>query len=79
MEEIRAEVKQVVGGIVGIDPEEIQDHHEFMGDLGADSIDMVEMMQGFSDSFQCTIPEEAASEITTTNEAVTYIKTLING
>lgn len=73
-EEILDQVKSIVASRFGVDAQEVQESSSFMEDLGADSLDVVEVVMAFEDAFQVKIPDEDAGNIKTVGEAVAYIE-----
>ena len=71
---IEKEVKAVITEQLGVEPEEIQSENSFIKDLGADSLDAVEIVLQLEDRFEIDIPDEDAKKITSVSEAVKYIK-----
>lgn len=67
-------VKEVVSNILGIDADEITMESSFMDDLGADSLDVVELIMDLQDEFNMEIPDEEAEKIQTVGNVVDYIK-----
>ena len=75
MEEIEKRVKNIVSEQLGIKLEDIKNESKFVDDLGADSLDTVELVMALEYSFECEIPDEEAEKITTVKEAIEYIET----
>lgn len=73
MSDIEQRVKAAVAEQLGIRIEEIKNEASFMDDLGADSLDLVELVMSFENDFNITIPDEDSSVITTVQSAVDYI------
>jgi len=67
-------LRQVIANILSVDPDEITPETTFMEDLGADSLDVYQIIMGIEDAFQIEIPAEKAEHITTVGEAVELIK-----
>ncbi|MCA8959503.1 MAG: acyl carrier protein [Planctomycetes bacterium] len=67
------QVIAIVAEKLGVDQEKIKPETSFVGDLGADSLDMVELLMNLEDSFKMTIPDEDAESIKTVGDAVKYI------
>ena len=68
-----AKVQDVVSKQLGIDKEKVADSSSFMGDLGADSLDTVELVMAFEEEFNVEIPDEEAEKLTTVADAVDYL------
>lgn len=67
-------VKEIVSNILGVDAEEVTMESSFMDDLGADSLDVVELIMDLQDEFNLEIPDEEAEKIHTVGDVVEYIK-----
>jgi acyl carrier protein len=67
-------VKKIVIEQLGVKPEEATNEKSFVDDLGADSLDTVELVMALEEEFDTEIPDEEAEKITTIQEAVDYIK-----
>jgi acyl carrier protein len=67
-------VKEIVSNILGVDAEEVTMEASFMDDLGADSLDVVELIMDLQDEFNIEIPDEEAEKILTVGDVVDYIK-----
>jgi len=70
-------VKKIIAEQLGIDEEDISPDASFTDDLGADSLDLVELVMAFEDSFDIEIPDEDAENIKTVADAVNYIQSKI--
>jgi acyl carrier protein len=70
-------VKKIIAEQLGIDEEDITPDASFTDDLGADSLDLVELVMAFEDSFDIEIPDEDAENIKTVADAVNYIQSKI--
>jgi len=68
------EVKEVVAEQLGVSKDEIKEDSKFVEDLGADSLDVVELVMALEEKFDIEIPDEAAESITTVADAVKYIE-----
>lgn len=67
-------LKKVIAEVLNVDPEEITMETTFMDDLGADSLDIFQIVMGIEEEFDIEIPTEKAEKITTVEEAVEMIK-----
>ncbi len=67
-------VKEIIADQLGVDEEEIVSEASFIADLGADSLDLVELIMALEEEFDMEIPDEDAEKITTVGDAVEYIK-----
>ncbi len=67
-------LKQVISEVLNVDPEEITLETTFTDDLGADSLDVFQIIMGIEEEFDIEIPAEKAEKITTVEEAVELIK-----
>lgn len=72
--EILGKIKELVADQLGIDEDEISTDSSFIDDLGADSLDVVELIMAFEEEFDIEIPDEDAEKIITINDALEYIK-----
>ena len=70
---IRERVRKIVADQLSLDVEKINDSASFIDDLGADSLDTVELVMALEDAFDASIPDEDAEKITTVQEAIDYI------
>lgn len=70
-------LKKVIAEVLSVDPEEITLETTFMDDLGADSLDVFQIIMGLEEEFDIEIPPEKAEKITTVGEAVEMIKSEI--
>lgn len=73
-QDILARVVQIVSDKLAIDPDQITPESTFNEDLGADSLDVVELLMALEDEFGLTIDEEEAENITTVRHVVSYIQ-----
>ena len=71
-------LKQVIADVLNVDPEEITMETTFVDDLGADSLDVFQIIMGIEEVFDIEIPAEGAEKITTVEEAVNLIKNAMN-
>ena len=74
MSEIASKVKSIIVDKLGVDANEANDASSFTGDLGADSLDTVELIMEFEKEFNISIPDEAAEKIATVGDAISYIQ-----
>ena len=70
-------LKKVIAEVLNVDPDEITMETTFMDDLGADSLDIFQIVMGIEEEFDIEIPTEKAEKITTVEEAVEMIKAAI--
>lgn len=75
--DVFSKVKEIIVDQLGIDEEEVAPEASFIDDLGADSLDIVELIMAFEEEFDIEIPDEDAEKITTVGEAVEYIESKI--
>jgi acyl carrier protein len=68
------EVKKVVVEQLDVSPDQVTPEASFVNDLGADSLDMVELTMAFEEKFSIEIPDEAAEKITVVQDAVNYLE-----
>jgi acyl carrier protein len=73
MSNIDERVKGIVVKQLGVKEEEVKNESKFIDDLGADSLDTVELVMSLEDEFETEIPDEEAEKITTVQEAIDYI------
>ena len=74
MENIEQRVKKIVAEQLGVNESEIKTESSFVDDLGADSLDTVELVMALEEEFECEIPDEEAEKITSVQQAIDYIK-----
>tara|TARA_B100000965_G_scaffold386340_1_gene388512 strand:+ start:71 stop:304 length:234 start_codon:yes stop_codon:yes gene_type:complete len=74
MSEISSKVKAIIVDKLVIDESEVTNDSNFMSDLGADSLDTVELIMEFEKEFDIQIPDDEAEKITTVGEAIKYIE-----
>jgi acyl carrier protein len=74
MADLEARVKEIVVEQLGVDPVEVVAGASFVNDLGADSLDTVELVMAFEEEFGIEIPDEETEKIQTVGSAVEYIK-----
>ncbi|MDD5330134.1 MAG: acyl carrier protein [Sulfuricella sp.] len=78
MENIEQRVKKIVAEQLGVNEAEVKIESSFVDDLGADSLDTVELVMALEEEFNCEIPDEDAEKITTVKQAVDYINSHLN-
>jgi len=71
---LEARVKTIIGEQLGVAAEEIRLDSKFIDDLGADSLDIVELVMAMEEEFQMEIPDEEAENIRTVQDALNYIQ-----
>ena len=74
MENVEQRVKKIVAEQLGVNEAEIKNESSFVDDLGADSLDTVELVMAFEEEFEIEIPDEDAEKITRVKDAVEYIE-----
>lgn len=74
MSDIAARVKNIIVDKLGVDENEVTPEASFTNDLGADSLDTVELIMEFEKEFSIAIPDDQAEKIGTVGEAVSYIE-----
>lgn len=73
MSDIEAKVKEAVAEQLSLNVNEINNDASFMDDLGADSLDLVELVMAFENEFDITIPDEDSAGLTTVQKAIDYV------
>jgi len=76
---VDAKVKEIICSQLGVDAEKVVSAANFVDDLGADSLDTVELVMAFEEEFDIEIPDEDAEKITTVQVAVDYVGGKVNG
>jgi acyl carrier protein len=71
---IEARVKEIIVNELGVEAEKVTNDASFVEDLGADSLDTVELVMAFEEEFGIDIPDEDAEQMRTVGEAVSYLK-----
>lgn len=73
MSNIEERVRKIVVEQLGVKDDEVTTNASFVDDLGADSLDTVELVMALEEEFECEIPDEDAEKITTVQQAIDYI------
>ena len=73
-EEIESKVKEIIVSKLGVDESEVKPEASITNDLGADSLDTVELIMEFEKAFGISIPDDKAEKIATVGDAINYIK-----
>src|SRR5690349_21372948 len=74
MSDIAERVKKIVVEHLGVEPDKVTEQASFIDDLGADSLDTVELVMAFEEEFGCEIPDDAAETILTVGDAVKFLE-----
>ena len=74
MSDVEARVKEIIVEQLGVDPGEVNQQSSFINDLGADSLDTVELVMALEEEFGLEIPDEEAEKIQSVGQATEYIK-----
>ncbi|MDT8413082.1 MAG: acyl carrier protein [Vicingaceae bacterium] len=74
MSDITGKVKSIIVDKLGVDENEVTNEASFTNDLGADSLDTVELIMEFEKEFNIAIPDDEAEKIATVGDAITYIE-----
>jgi acyl carrier protein len=78
MSDIEQRVKKIVAEQLGVNEADIKTESSFVDDLGADSLDTVELVMALEEEFECEIPDEEAEKITTVQQAIDYVNANLN-
>ncbi|MDP6804388.1 MAG: acyl carrier protein [Rhodospirillales bacterium] len=73
MDDVAGRVKKIVVEHLGVEESKVTETASFIDDLGADSLDTVELVMAFEEEFSCEIPDDAAEKILTIKDAIDYI------
>ncbi|MEB2332397.1 MAG: acyl carrier protein [Nitrosomonas sp.] len=73
MTEIEQRIKKIVAEQLGVNESEVKNESSFVNDLGADSLDTVELVMALEEEFECEIPDEQAEKINTVQEAIDFV------
>ncbi len=74
MSEVQEKIKQIVVDELGVDEGEVTENARFIEDLGADSLDLVELVMRFEEEFDIEIPDEDAEKIQAVRDAYAYVE-----
>ena len=74
MDNIEARVRKIVAEQLGVAEADVKNESSFVEDLGADSLDNVELVMALEEEFDCEIPDEEAEKITTVQQAIDYVQ-----
>ena len=74
MSDIAEKVKSIVVEHLGVEKDKVTESSSFIDDLGADSLDTVELVMAFEEEFECEIPDDIAEKILTIKDAIEYIE-----
>lgn len=74
MASVEQKVKDIIVEQLGVEPNQVTNEASFVDDLGADSLDTVELVMALEEEFSLEIPDEEAEKITTVGDAITYIE-----
>lgn len=78
MSTVEERVKKIVVEQLGVKEEEVSNESSFVDDLGADSLDTVELVMALEEEFECEIPDEEAEKITTVQQAIDYVNSRLS-
>lgn len=73
MSNFEERVKKIIVEQLGVGEDDVSDDASFVDDLGADSLDTVELVMALEEEFECEIPDEEAEKITTVKQAIDYV------
>ncbi len=74
MSDIKAKIAEIVADRLGVEAEKVTAEASFIDDLGADSLDIVELVMAFEEEFGIDIPDDAAEKILTVKDAIAFIE-----
>ena len=73
-EAVESKVREIIINELGVEPEKVTDEASFVEDLGADSLDTVELVMAFEEEFGIDIPDEDAEQMRTVGDAIQYLR-----
>jgi acyl carrier protein len=73
-EPTEARVREIIVNELGVEPDKVTDNASFVEDLGADSLDTVELVMAFEEEFGVDIPDEDAEQMRTVGDAIAYLR-----
>ena len=79
MADLEEKVREIIAKELGVEREKLTDQASFMEDLGADSLDTVELVMEFEKEFNIDIPDEEAEKLRTVGDAIAYLNTKVAG
>ena len=71
---VQEKIKDIIVEQLGVDPEKVKSEASFIDDLGADSLDIVELVMAMEEAFNVDIPDEEAENIRTVDDAINFVK-----
>ena len=74
MSDVEKRVRDIIVEQLGVEADAVKPEAHFINDLGADSLDTVELVMALEEAFSCEIPDEDAEKITTVGDAINYVK-----
>lgn len=74
MSDIKEKVKSIIVEQLGVEADKVTDSAQFIEDLGADSLDTVELVMAFEENFDIEVPDEEAEKLRSVNDVVAYIE-----
>ncbi|MCK5715103.1 MAG: acyl carrier protein [Nitrosomonadaceae bacterium] len=78
MEQVEQRIKKIVAEQLGVNETEVKNESSFVDDLGADSLDTVELVMALEEEFECEIPDEQAEKIHTVQQAIDFVNSQTN-
>jgi acyl carrier protein len=78
IEQVDQRIKKIVAEQLGVNETEVKNESSFVDDLGADSLDTVELVMALEEEFECEIPDEQAEKIHTVQQAIDFVSSQTN-